>query len=101
MFVYYKVISGKGSENKEKVLRITIPEDLNYTDVFNDIFEKYTKKYESLSVKTTNMGSLFKLTYNITLKDASQEKEMIDALRCRNGNLEISVSNREENYNEL
>lgn len=101
MFVYYKVISGKGSENKEKVLRITIPEDLNYTDVFNDIFEKYTKKYESLSVKTTNMGSLFKLTYNITLKDASQEKEMIDALRCRNGNFEISVSNREENYSEL
>ena len=47
------------------------------------------------------MGSLFKLTYNITLKDASQEKEMIDALRCRNGNLEISVSNREENYSEL
>ncbi len=101
MFVYYRVISGKGNENKEKILRVTIPEDLDYTNVFGDIFEKYTKKHESVSVKTTNMGSLFKLTYNITLNDASQEKEMIDALRCRNGNLEISVSNREENYNEL
>lgn len=101
MFVYYKVVSRKDSENKEKVLRITIPEDLDYTDVFSDIFKKYTQKYESVNVKTTNMGSLFKLTYNITLNNASQEKEMIDALRCRNGNLEISVSNREENSNEL
>lgn len=101
MFIYYRAISGKDGENKEKVLRITIPENLDYTDVFNDIFEKYTKKYEPVSVKTTNMGSLFKLTYNVILNSSSQEKELIDALRCRNGNLEISVSNREENYNEL
>lgn len=101
MFIYYRAISGKDGENKEKVLRITIPENLDYTDVFNDIFEKYTKKYEPVSVKTTNMGSLFKLTYNVILNSSLQEKELIDALRCRNGNLEISVSNREENYNEL
>lgn len=86
---------------REKTLRITIPENLDYTGVFDDIFEKYTESRESVSVKTTNMGSLYKLTYDIVLKDISKEKEMIDALRCRNGNLEISVSRREAAVNEL
>lgn len=85
---------------KEKTLRITIPEDLNYTDVFDDLFREYTVKHETVSVKTTNMGSMFKLTYYVTLKDASREKEFIDELRCRNGNLEIAISDREEVYNE-
>ncbi len=75
-----------------KTLRITIPEDLNYTELFDDLMEKYTSQSEVVSVKTTNMGSLFKLTYHITLKDSSQEKEFIDELRCRNGNLEISIA---------
>lgn len=86
---------------KEKTLRITIPEDLNYTEVFEDLFQKYTQSYETVSVKTTNMGSMFKLKYNIVLKDASQEKEFIDELRQRNGNLEIMISYREETQNEL
>lgn len=76
----------------EKLLRITIPEDLNYTEVFDDLFAKYTEKCEVVSVKTTNMGSMFKLTYNIVLKDNALEKQFIDELRCRNGNLEISIS---------
>ena len=76
-------------------MRITIPEDLDYTGVFDDIFAEYTRQCSLTSVKTTNMGSLFRLTYDITLKDASREKEMIDKLRCRNGNLEISVSRQE------
>lgn len=71
-------------------LRITIPESLDYTGVFNDIFEEYLKKWELTQVKTTNMGSLFKLEYQITIKDVKQEKKMIDAIRSRNGNLEIS-----------
>lgn len=75
-----------------KTVRITIPEDLDYGGVFDDLFEKYTKEHTLSTVKTTNMGSLFKLTYNLTLKDANKEKEFIDALRCRNGNLEISSS---------
>lgn len=86
---------------KEKTLRITIPEDLNYTEVFEDIFKEYTQSCETVSVKTTNMGSMFKLKYNIVLKDVTQEKQFIDALRCRNGNLEVMICAREENINEL
>ena len=84
-----------------KSLRITIPEDLNYTDVFDDIFKEYTKSHEVVSVKTTNMGSLFKLSYDIELKDSSKEKEFIDALRTKNGNLEISISRKEMTGYEL
>lgn len=91
----------KNSPSVEKMLRITIPEDLNYGNVFDDLFEKYTRSSEMVSVKTTNMGSMFKLQYNITLNDAKQEKEFIDELRCRNGNLEISISKQEVNQFEL
>ena len=81
---------------KQKTLRITIPEDLDYTSIFNDIFDKYTTAYKLTNVKTSNMGSLFKLTYHLTEKDITKEKEMIDELRVRNGNLEISISEQEE-----
>lgn len=84
-----------------KTLTVTIPEDLNYTEIFDDIFKQYTKSHELVRVKTTNMGSLFKATYNIVLYDATKEKEMIDAMRCRNGNLEICVSNQETVSSEL
>ncbi len=84
-----------------KIFTITIPEDLDYTGVFDDIFAKYTTSHELTYVKTTNMGSMFRLTYRTTLKDASKEKEMIDQLRCRNGNLEISVSPQENSSFEL
>jgi hypothetical protein len=85
----------------EKVLRITIPEDLNYNEIFDDIFAQYTTQCDVLSVKTTNMGSLFRLQYQITLRDDSKEKEFIDALRCRNGNLEISIARQEATQYEL
>ncbi len=75
-----------------KTIRITVPENLDYTGVFEDVLEKYTSSYELTGVKTTNMGSLFRLTYDVTLRDAALERELIDELRCRNGNLEISVS---------
>ena len=86
---------GFGNEKNaelHKSLRITIPEDLNYTKVFDDIFEKYTSEHKLISSKTTNMGSMFKLDYDITLNSEGIEKEFIDELRCRNGNLEISMS---------
>ena len=83
---------------KEKTLKITIPEDLNYTEVFDSILTKYTKMYELIHIKTTNLGSLFKLTYNVTIKDEKSEKAMIDELRLRNGNLEIALM-RQENKN--
>lgn len=78
-----------------KTLHITIPENLDYSEVFEDLFAAYTTSCELTQVKTTNMGSLFKLTYNVTLRDPKKEKELIDQLRCRNGNLEISISKQE------
>ena len=94
-------VGDRGCNRKDKTLRITIPEDLNYTEEFDDIFGKYLKKYEIVSSKTTNMGSLYKLRYNITLNDVKEEKAFIDELRCRNGNLEISIARQEVNVNEL
>ena len=84
-----------------KTLNITIPEDLDYTNVFEEVLSKYTTTYELVRVKTTNMGSMFRLTYNLTLKEADKEKQMIDELRCRNGNLEITVSKQETTAVEL
>ncbi len=81
---------GFGRRNmKERELRITVPESLDYTDTFDDVFGKYLASCELEKVKTTNMGSLFRLYYRVTLKDPAKEKEMIDELRIRNGNLEI------------
>lgn len=84
-----------------KSVRITIPEDLDYTTVFEDLFKEYTTRYQLVKVKTTNMGSMFRLTYNLTLRDATKEKEFIDRLRERNGNLEIMVSYEESQTGEL
>lgn len=75
----------------EKMLKITIPESLEYHDVFNETFNIYLKSNELMEVKTTAMGSLFKLSYKIKMKDVKQEKEFIDELRTKNGNLEISI----------
>lgn len=97
-------ITGFGTHKKatnDKTLKITIPEDLNYGEVFDDLFELYLTHCEVIAVKTSNMGSLYKLTYHITLKDQKQEKKFIDELRCRNGNLEISIMQQEVNVNEL
>lgn len=73
----------------EKELKVTIPEDLDYSHIFDDLFEKYTSRVTLTKVKTSNMGSMFDLTYHIRMKNADQEKELIDELRCRNGNLTI------------
>lgn len=73
----------------EKELKILIPEDLDYTEVFDDIFAQYTSSVSMERVKTTNLGSMYELYYRIRLKDPAREKEMIDQIRCRNGNLTI------------
>ena len=78
-----------------KILTITIPEDLDYSGIFDDIFAEFTRSHDLVHVKSTNMGSMFKLTYHIELSDSTREKEMIDQIRCRNGNLEIVVSKQE------
>lgn len=84
-----------------RTLHITIPEDLDYTGVFDEILKRYTEECELVQVKTTNMGSLFRLTYNLKMKTANEEKNLIDELRCRNGNLEITVSRQENAIGEL
>ncbi|MCR5505867.1 MAG: DUF4956 domain-containing protein [Bacilli bacterium] len=76
---------------EEKMLKITVPESLNYSEVFNDIFDHYLKERELVGVKTTAMGSMFKLSFRVKMKDYREEKQLIDELRTRNGNLEISV----------
>ena len=82
-------------------LNITVPESLNFTDAFSDLFKKYTKSHKLVKTKTSNMGSLYKLKYKVQLKDPQKTKEMIDALRCRNGNLEISLNESAERSEEL
>ena len=84
-----------------KILRITIPEDLNYTDAFEDLFCKYTKNHTLLKVKTTNLGSMFQLTYKVCLIDLKKEKEFLDELRVRNGNLEVMINIIENTNQEL
>ena len=91
----------KKNSARYKTLNITIPEELDYTGVFETILSEYTTSYELVRVKTTNLGSLFRLTYNVVLKDSAKEKNLIDELRCRNGNLEITVSRQETTVNEL
>ena len=81
-----------GFNTNQKALRITIPENLDYTSVFDDIFSKYTKKAELINVKTTNMGSMFELKYMIDVKADINEKQMIDEIRCKNGNLTVICS---------
>ena len=103
VFVLYNRLDFGAKKNAAifKTFTITIPEDLDYSGVFDDIFTEFTRSHDLVRVKTTNMGSMFKLTYNVELADATREKEMIDKLRCRNGNLEIAVSKQETVGTEL
>ena len=103
VFVLYNCLDFGTKKNAAtfKTFTITIPEDLDYSGVFDDIFTEFTRSHDLVRVKTTNMGSMFKLTYNVELADATREKEMIDKLRCRNGNLEIAVSKQETVGTEL
>ena len=78
--------------SRQKYLKITIPEDLDYTDVFDDILGKFTNSYKLEQVKTTNLGSMFELKYNINVKSGINEKQFIDELRVRNGNLKIALT---------
>ena len=77
------------AKNATCSLKITIPENIDYTQIFDDIFEQYTKAYILNRVKTTNMGSMYELEYSIALKEEQSQKEFIDAIRCRNGNLTV------------
>jgi hypothetical protein len=82
-------------------LRVTVPEDLDYTGIFQNTLSTYCKSWKLTQVKTINMGALFRLTYNITLRDAGKEKAFIDDLRLQNGNLEISIAEAEMQDSDL
>ena len=85
------VLSPFGKQKEpEKTLKITIPDDLEYDGVFDDVLKRYTDEHELTMVQTTNMGSLFLLEYAVRMKQPGTEKRMIDELRCRNGNLKIT-----------
>lgn len=88
-YILISFVGPSGAKSGVRELKITIPDGLNYPHIFDDIFEKYTKSSELIRVRTTNLGSMYQLTYNITLKNMDLEKEMIDDIRCRNGNLDI------------
>ncbi|MBR5746370.1 MAG: DUF4956 domain-containing protein [Clostridia bacterium] len=86
---------------EDQLLRITIPESLEYNGTFDDIFAHYLKKVENAGVKTTGMGSMFRLSYRVQLKNPGEEKAFIDELRTKNGNLEIALLPYTENQNQL
>lgn len=77
-------------------LKIVIPEDLDYDTVFDDLFKEYTIKHELVRSRTTNVGTMYELTYDVILKDPNSTKKFIDELRCRNGNLNISYGREQE-----
>lgn len=91
------VLISRGWKVEDKqVLKITIPEDMNYKDVFTDIFDKYLEKYGIKNVKTTNMGTLFIISYWVQPKKDCDSKLFIDELRTRNGNLNIILENPDD-----
>lgn len=79
-------------KTSQKLLKVTIPEDLNYEDAFDDVFEKFTNSYDLIKVKTTDLGSLYQLVYTVSMDNNTSQKEFLDDLRCRNGNLNITLS---------
>ena len=83
-------LGGSAQATADKTLKVTIPEDLDYCNTFDDLFDRYTTKAELTEAKTTNMGALYQLTYDITLKDVAKEKMLLDEIRTRNGNLQVS-----------
>jgi hypothetical protein len=91
MYILNKMKFGE-LKNSVKKLKITIPEDLDYVESINPILERFSENFKLVNVKTTAMGSLYQLSYEIIMDDKKNIKEFIDELRCRNGNLNISLN---------
>ena len=110
-FIFLLLIGGAGllltctsfaqGETDVRILRITIPENLDYDGLFNEVLGKYTRSAELEKVRTTNMGSLYELTYHVQLKSAATTKEFMDELRCMNGNLNILIGREQRDLEEL
>jgi len=100
--IYAKTRFGESKDGeRRKTLRVTVPEDLEYNNMFDDLMEKYTTEWKLTRIKTTNLGSMNRLTYDVTLREAGTEKAFIDELRCRNGNLEIAMSESDAERSDL
>ena len=101
MLLIFTITKFGESSPKRRTLKVSIPEELDYTDIFDDIFEKYTNNHTLIKVKLKNLGTIFRLTYDIQLKDARQEKIFIDEIRVRNANLDVMCSRQITNSDEL
>lgn len=102
VYLLYQLMGlGASSPLPERCLRVTVPEDLDFTTLFDDVLDHYAASWRLMAVKTANMGSLYRLTYDLTLEDGVSERALIDELRCRNGNLEVALSYQEMSANEL
>lgn len=95
------LVSYKGGIGVKKQLRITVPENLNFEGAFDSLFAEYTKSCQLVRIKTTNLGSLYELTYDLVFKSGISQKQFLDDLRCRNGNLNILIYNAETEENIL
>ena len=100
ILVAEKLIPSENSR-KTRLLRIMVPEDTDYSGLFDDIFEQYTSRFALNTVKTVRMGTMFDLQYTITIKDPKKEKEMLDKIRTRNGNLTVSCGIVPVSHDEL
>ncbi len=92
---------GKQSKVSNRLIKIVIPEDLDYPNLFDDLFEEYSHEATLDRVKTTNMGSLYELCYSVMLKDQTLEKDLLDKIRIRNGNLTVTSAKMATNREEL
>ena len=101
MLIIFTLTKFGEASPKRRTLKVSIPEDLDYTDIFDDLFEKYTDSHRLIKVKLKNLGTIFQLTYDIQLKDAKNEKKFIDEIRERNANLDILCSRQITNSDEL
>lgn len=100
-FIIFSFISFGEKKSKSRLLKITMPENLDYTEVFNDIFDKYLRRCSRESVRTVNMGTMYEISYIVEMKNINEEKEMIDEIRCRNGNLTVACGRVPANTDEL
>ncbi len=97
----FDFIPAFGSPDSVRLLKVVIPEDLDYTGCFDDIFEEYCMKHSLLQAKTVSMGTLYELRYEIVQKNEKREKEMLDKIRCRNGNLTVMCGLLPANHEEI
>ncbi len=100
IFLAERLIPSEVSK-KARILRVTVPEDADYNGLFDDIFSEYTVKHDLQNVRSVKMGTMFELQYIITFRDIAKEKEMLDKIRCRNGNLTVSCGLVPVNRDEL